>query len=103
MKTLILVTSVVLPCFLGAQSMAEAPKAGLSAAEQRIAEARRSINEKPAQYQGYNLLAAALVRRARETSDPSFYTQAVDAVKKSLELAPHNFETERIRVSILLG
>jgi tetratricopeptide (TPR) repeat protein len=32
-----------------------------------------------------------------------FYAQAEDAVKKSLELAPNNFDTEKIRVSILLG
>ena len=48
-------------------------------------------------------LAAAFVRRAQETSDASFYSSAEDAIKKSLQLAPDNFETEKIRVSILLG
>jgi tetratricopeptide (TPR) repeat protein len=33
----------------------------------------------------------------------SFYAQAEDTVKKSLETAPNNFDTEKIRVSILLG
>jgi tetratricopeptide (TPR) repeat protein len=55
------------------------------------------------QYAGYNLLGTSLVRRAQETSDASFYTQAEDAVKKSLEIAPNNFDTEKIQVSILLG
>ena len=54
-------------------------------------------------YAGYNLLAAALVRRAQESSDVSFYDQAEDAVKKSLEIAPHDFDAEKIRASILLG
>ena len=61
------------------------------------------IRDKPAQYTGYNLLALALVRRARETSDARYYAQADDAVKKSLQLAPNNFDTKKIQVSILLG
>ena len=74
-----------------------------SSAERSIAEAQKLIQEKPAQYAGYNSLAMALLRRARETSDPIFYAQAEDAVRKSLQLAPKNFETEKIQVSILLG
>src|SRR5208282_5944449 len=42
-------------------------------------------------------------RRAQETSDVTFYAQAEDAVKKSLAIAPNNFETEKKHVSILLG
>jgi tetratricopeptide (TPR) repeat protein len=74
-----------------------------SPAAQSVAAARREIVEKPTQYAGYNLLAMALVRRAQETSDPAYYARAQDAVKKSLELAPNNFDTEKIQVSILLG
>jgi tetratricopeptide (TPR) repeat protein len=75
----------------------------LSPAEQMVANARKEIVEKPTQYVGYNLLAMALVRCAEETSDSAYYAQAEDAVKKSLDLAPHNFDTEKIQVSILLG
>jgi Tfp pilus assembly protein PilF len=75
----------------------------LSPAAQSVAEARKAIVEKPTQYAGYNLLAMALVRRAQETSDDTHLTQAEDAVKKSLELAPHNFDAEKVRVSILLA
>ncbi|MGA8272453.1 MAG: hypothetical protein WB919_12910 [Candidatus Sulfotelmatobacter sp.] len=74
-----------------------------SSAERGIAAAQKTIREKPAQNTGYNLLATALVRRARETSDASYYAQADDAVKKSLQLAPNNFDTRKIEVSILLG
>ena len=75
----------------------------LSPAERRIAEARKVIDKKPAQYAGYNLLAMALSRRARETSDVNFYAQAEDALKKSFELAPQNLDGEKIRVWLLLG
>jgi Flp pilus assembly protein TadD len=88
--------------FAAAQS-AVAAGIDISHAEQSITAARQAISEKPPEYTGYNLLATALVRRAQETADASFYTQAAEAVKKSLELAPNNFDGEKIRASILLG
>ncbi len=86
-----------------AQITSAANKTDLSPAEQSILAARQAIAEKPLQYAGYNLLATALIRRAQETADAGYYAQAEDAVKKSLELAPDNFDTQKIRVSILLG
>ena len=85
------------------KSSSSAASTALSPAAQSIAEASKAISDKPTEYAGYNLLATALVRRAQETSDISFYAQAEDAVKKSLELAPNNFDAEKIQVSILLG
>ena len=75
----------------------------LSPAERSIAEARKSIEKKPAQYAGYNQLAMALARRARETSDIGYYAQAEDALKKSFELAPANLDGEKVHVWLLLG
>jgi len=75
----------------------------LSPAERSTAEANAAIAKKPAYYGGYNQLAMALARRARETSDVAFYAQAEDALKKSLELSPGNLEGEKIRVWLLLG
>jgi len=86
-----------------AQITSAANKTDLSPAEQSILGARQAIAEKPLQYAGYNLLATALIRRAQETADAGYYAQAENAVKKSLELAPDNFDTQKIRVSILLG
>jgi tetratricopeptide (TPR) repeat protein len=86
-----------------AQTTSAPSSMDLSPAERSILGARQAIVEKPLQYTGYNLLATALVSRAQETSDAGFYAQAEDAVMKSLELAPNNFDTEKIRVSILLG
>src|SRR5664279_4372362 len=75
----------------------------LSPAEQTITTARREIEEKPDQFAGYNHLAIALSRRARECSDVSYYAQAEEALKKSLELAPGNMESEKIHEWLLLG
>ncbi len=72
-------------------------------AEIAISAAQTTIAKKPANFSGYNALAIALARRARETSDVNFYTQAEGALKKSQELAPNNFEAEKLRVWLLLG
>jgi tetratricopeptide (TPR) repeat protein len=75
----------------------------LSPAEQSIAKARAEIAKKPEFFAGYNHLAIALSRRARETSDVNYYTQAEDALKKAAELSPTNIETQKIHVWLLLG
>ncbi len=74
-----------------------------SPAERSIAEARKSIEKKPTQYAGYNQLAMALARRARETSEVTYYAEAEDALKKSFELAPANLDGEKVHVWLLLG
>jgi tetratricopeptide (TPR) repeat protein len=102
-KISLLCTIMIAAAFAAAQDTTSVATAGLSQVEQSIAEARTAISEKPAEYAGYNLLAAALVRRAQETSSVAFYSQAEDVVKKSLELAPNNFDGEKVQVSILLG
>jgi Tfp pilus assembly protein PilF len=103
MKRIVSVLCITLTTFAAAQSIPSTANADLSPAEQRVIEARKAISDKPTEYAGYNLLAAAMVRRAQETSDVSFYAEAENAVKKSLEIAPNNFDTEKIQVSILLG
>lgn len=75
----------------------------VSPAEQAIATAQSSVAANPAKAEGYNSLALALARRARETSDVSYYAQAEQAIQKSLEVAPNNFGAEKTRVWILLG
>jgi tetratricopeptide (TPR) repeat protein len=74
-----------------------------SPAERSITEARAAIAKKPDQFAGYNRLAVALSRRARETSDVNYYAQAEDALKKSFDLSPNNLEAEKIRIWLLLG
>lgn len=103
MKKIIQALFLMVATSAAAQGVAAATSTDLSPAEQGIAEARKATSDKPKEYAGYNLLATALVLRARETFDAAFYSQAEEAVKKSLALSPDNFETEKIQVSILLG
>src|SRR5262249_28484185 len=78
-------------------------QSSLSPAEQSRAAASRLIAKNSKDFEAYNALALALSRRARETSDVSYYTQAEDALKKSFEIPPGNFDGERTAVWILLG
>ena len=103
MKRIVSALFIMITTLATAQNTTVVGPTDISPATQSIAEARKAIAEKSTQYAGYNLLATALIRRAEETSDTSFYTQAEDAIKKSEELAPNNFDTEKIRVAILLG
>src|SRR5215475_861559 len=75
----------------------------LSPAEQSMAAANRLIAKNGKDFEAYNALALALSRRARETSDVKFYTLAEDALKKSFEISPGNFDGERTAVWLLLG
>ena len=79
------------------------PIANPSPAERAIAQAQSAVAKKPNQCDGYNQLAMALARRARETSAVNFYAQAEEALKKSLELSADNLDAQKIRVWLLLG
>src|SRR5215475_9252401 len=74
-----------------------------SPAERAIIQAQRLIEKNPKDFEAYNALALALSRRARETSDVKFYSQAEETLQKSFEISPANFDGERIRVWLLLG
>jgi tetratricopeptide (TPR) repeat protein len=102
MKTAIALLILNFALYAPAQNKT-APAAQLSPAEQSMVAAKKEIEKKPDQFSGYNHLAIALSRRARETSDVNYYTQAEDTLKKSLELAPGNMESEKIHVWLLLG
>src|SRR5438552_4831729 len=78
-------------------------QSALSPAERSMAAARKLINKNAKNFEAYNALALALSRRARETSDAGYYMQAEDALKKSFEISPNNFDGERIAVWLLLG
>ncbi len=74
-----------------------------SPAELRLVAAQRAVAAKPDRAEGYNDLALAFARRARETSDTAYYDKAEQAIAKSLELAPGNFEAMKMRTWVLLG
>jgi tetratricopeptide (TPR) repeat protein len=103
MKRIRLVVCLFYTALAAAQSVAAPGKTNLSPAENEIAQARKAILEKPEEYTGYNFLATALLRSAQGSFDIGIYAQAEVVVKKSLELAPNNFDTEKIQASILLA
>jgi tetratricopeptide (TPR) repeat protein len=52
---------------------------------------------------GYNHLAMAYARRAREADNASYYDKGEAALNKSLELSPGNYDARKATVLILLG
>lgn len=71
-----------------------------SPAETAIRTAETQIAQHPEHAAGYSALAMAYARRARETSDVTFYEKA----EATLRRAPKgDFEAEKIRVWLMLG
>ena len=104
MKTLTgLLPIFIIATAMFAQSTASPAGAKLSPAEHSMAQASRLIEKNPKNFEAYNALALALSRRARETSDVTFYARAEEALKKSFEISPDNFDGARIWVWLLLG
>jgi tetratricopeptide (TPR) repeat protein len=103
MKKLIAVAMMTLGSFFAAAQTANPGESTLSPAQQSIEGANKIIASKPNDYEAYNALALALSRRARETSDPAFYTQAEQALDRSFAISAGNFDGARIQVWLLLG
>jgi tetratricopeptide (TPR) repeat protein len=57
---------------------------------------------RPSDLRNYLELARAFVRRARETEDPRFYTQAGDALDRARAVDPRNFEVDQLHALMLL-
>ncbi len=104
MKRIAALLLLVLGTIAGfAQAPSTPAETKLSPAERSINQARKLIDKNPKDFEAYNALALALSRRARETSDVKFYAQAEETLQKSFEIAPANFDGERIHVWLLLG
>ena len=86
-----------------AQSPSDTTEKTLSPAERTVAQAQKLIVKNPKDFEAYNALALALSRRARETSDVTFYAKADEALQKSFAISPGNFDGERTHVWLLLG
>jgi len=95
----VITTAVAIAAQINPASVAQQP----SPAEQSMATAQQLIEKNPKNYEAFNALALALSRRARETSDVKFYSQAEEVLQKSFAIAPGNFDGERIHVWLLLG
>ncbi len=86
-----------------AQSPSDTTEKTLSPAERTVAQAQKLIVKNPKDFEAYNALALALSRRARETSNVTFYAKADEALQKSFAISPGNFDGERTHVWLLLG
>ena len=99
--------SLLLLVIGAAAGLAQTPSAStgqtLSPAERSIVQAKKLIEKNPNDFEAYNALALAFSRRARETSNVSFYAQGEEALQKSFGISPDNFDGQRIRVWLLLG
>jgi tetratricopeptide (TPR) repeat protein len=85
-----------------------APAADATPAEISIRKAQEQIRQKPQHVPYYNALAMAYARRARESSDVTFYAKAEETLQKSFELAPDpkssgNYEARKVQVWLQLG
>ncbi len=76
---------------------------GQSPAARRIELARKVLAGDPKRSDAWNELALALARRARESADPAYYSEAWTATEQSLQFEPGNLEGRRLQVWILLG
>jgi tetratricopeptide (TPR) repeat protein len=96
---LLLSTTFSVAQVFSVEQVKEAP----SPAQLSITRAQAAISKSPSDSHAYVELAMALARRARETSDVSFYTQADEALEQSLRVKPDNFEALKAQTWILLG
>jgi tetratricopeptide (TPR) repeat protein len=103
MKRITVLLTIIAGTLTALAQAPASPGATLTPAERSIAQARKLIEKNPRDFEAYNALALALSRRARETSDPQFYAQAEQALEKSFQVSPGNFDGECTRVWLLLG
>ncbi|MCA1603430.1 MAG: tetratricopeptide repeat protein [Acidobacteria bacterium] len=71
-------------------------------ADRRIQAAQGMIERAPTKPDGYNLLCDAYMQKARETGDFSLNTRAESALKRSFEVAPDNYDAQKLQAKLLL-
>lgn len=73
-----------------------------SASHPDIDAAQKLVEKMPDSALGYNKLAVAYIRRARETGDFSLNTNAQTAINRALEIEPQNSDAQKLKASLLL-
>jgi tetratricopeptide (TPR) repeat protein len=71
-------------------------------ADSQIRKAETVIKVTPNQYEGYNLLAAACLRKARETGDGNFNAKAEAAINQSLAIGADNSDALNLKAVLLV-
>jgi tetratricopeptide (TPR) repeat protein len=92
------VLASVAVCAQSAQTAATPTPAEIS-----IQKAQEQIAKQPNHVPYYSSLAMAYARRARETSDVSYYAKAEETLERAFKVEPDNFEALKVRVWLLLG
>jgi len=73
-----------------------------AASNAEVTAAQKIIEKVPDEAVGYNKLAVAYIRQARETGDFSLNTNAQTAVDRALEIEPQNYDAQKLKASLLL-
>ena len=89
MKTLQYLSTIVVAALLFVLNIDQA-LAQSSRTDSQIAYYQQLIKRNPRNAKAYYGLGDALIRKARETGDPSYFKRAEEALKRSLEIAPRN-------------
>ena len=89
MKTYQYLSTIVVAALLFVLSIDQA-LAQSSRTDSQIAYYQQLIKRNPRNAKAYYGLGDALIRKARETGDPSYFKRAEEALKRSLEIAPKN-------------
>lgn len=76
--------------------------APVSAADAEVDAAQKIVEKMPGSPLGYNRLAVAYIRRARQTGDFSLNTNAQTAIDQALEIEPQNAEAQKLKASLLI-
>lgn len=103
MKRLVTVITVLMGFGAALAQNAAVSESRLSPAQQAMEQAQKLIDKNAKDYEAYNALALALARRARETSNPNFYSQGEQVLQKSFAISPGNYDGKRVEVWLLLG
>ncbi len=80
----------------------KSPLATTSISNAEITAAQKIIEKMPNAAKGYNQLAVAYIRRARETGDFSLNANAQTAVDRALEIDPQSYDAHKLKASLLL-
>lgn len=88
---------------LGVTALGQDAGAVASPIQKRLEAAQMRIRSDPKSPQGYNNLAFAYCRWARDTGDAQFFDKAEAALQHSLQLSPDNMEAKKLQVTVLLG
>ncbi|HEX7318040.1 MAG TPA: tetratricopeptide repeat protein [Pyrinomonadaceae bacterium] len=82
------------------------PLAGESEArspvDRQLSAARSLVRGRASDPKGYNLLAAAYMQKAREAGDFKVNEKAMEALDRSLRIAPDNYDALKLRAKLLL-